>query len=572
MLFKKADGVSCCDVAAELGTQLPVTKKTGTCHAEHKPTARLVPSPCQLLRRTSFRFLTSLWNSLSTAQKDSWDTLASSTPFVNDCGEVYFISPFNMFSKVNGVLLSFGVSFLLSTAPVAYTPPASMLAYTTSYVDIPQSAYRPLVFDFTVEADRGFQILSYRKPAVPQPLKDSYFRLLSSQTSSRFFYGDLTPSSGALFSSVIDSTNTFLYCVMGGTPYTVKKFRLSDMTQVATLNLSNPTGQARLIVIDSTDSFLYVGLNTSPGTVDKIRLSDFVNISTLTFNVTENQIRGIAIDHSDTYLYCGLSTSPGLIIRVQLSDFTRNASLSIATPIVYITALILDSTDTYLYTAGFTNPCHVAKIRVSDFSFVTSVSFPSGKRYGESIAIDSNDTSLYVGLTISPGEVHKVRLSDFVYQGSVNLSLTSRYVRDLAMSPDDLYLYVACSWSGYPVVVIQLSDFSLAEYIYFIPTDIFCYTLSIDSSGAYLYALFGSPATHVTRIDLSYKATPDGILHCWFHGYNKTKGRCLINPDTDYSGSLIYGARLPDGSFLVRTVNFLTGAFIDEIIERSAIE
>ncbi len=178
MLLKKAGGVSCCDIAAETRDYLPINKKTGTCHAEKNPTALSRLSPCQTARRNAYKALTNLWNTLSAGQKTGWDTLAQATAFVNDCGETYYISAFNMFSKVNGVLINFGSSYMLATAPGSYTPPGSGVSYFHTYATVSYSTHKPLWFMFTPVTGQGVQIFSFKGAEVPTSMQEKYYKFL----------------------------------------------------------------------------------------------------------------------------------------------------------------------------------------------------------------------------------------------------------------------------------------------------------------------------------------------------------------------------------------------------------
>ncbi len=179
MLLKKNTGVSCCDVAAATSSNLSVIKRTGTCTASRKSTAPESISPCQLARRNAYKELTSLWNSATPAQKTGWLTLANATPFLNACSEVFFLSAFNMFSRVNGVLLAYGIEFMLIDAPLNYNDPSGPLPYTTDFRVVPYSALKPLVLNFGNDPVRGLSIFSHKGTSVPTSYEQGYFKLLS---------------------------------------------------------------------------------------------------------------------------------------------------------------------------------------------------------------------------------------------------------------------------------------------------------------------------------------------------------------------------------------------------------
>lgn len=104
--------------------------------------------------------MSDLWGTLSTPQKDAWNTLALATPFLNTCGETYFLSAYRIYTKVNGVLLNFGSENMLLTAPTSYGPPASTAAYSLSLVT--QNYYTDPVrmLNFTAPADCAVIVIS----------------------------------------------------------------------------------------------------------------------------------------------------------------------------------------------------------------------------------------------------------------------------------------------------------------------------------------------------------------------------------------------------------------------------
>ncbi len=194
MLLQKNTGVSCCDVAAATSSNLSIIKRTGTCTASRKSTAPESISPCQLLRRTQFRALTNLWNNLTAGEKTSWLTLAGNTPFVNSCGEIYFLSAFNMFAKVNGVFVQQDIEDMRSTAPAAYTTPANPIIYSTLFKPVPWSAYDVLALEWNIPQDPFIQVFSKSGINIPASYQAKYYNLLSANAYDyQIFNGNPDP-------------------------------------------------------------------------------------------------------------------------------------------------------------------------------------------------------------------------------------------------------------------------------------------------------------------------------------------------------------------------------------------
>lgn len=143
------------------------------------------PTPCQRDRRVNFSFLAGLWKGLSGAQRSAWGALALLTPFVNECGTIYFLSPYRMFVKVNGVLLNFGAGFMVYDPPANYAPPTSMLAYTLSYTKQDYFEVPVLMANFTVSAALGISFLVVVPRALTRaPVEIPAVHLFSSISSS----------------------------------------------------------------------------------------------------------------------------------------------------------------------------------------------------------------------------------------------------------------------------------------------------------------------------------------------------------------------------------------------------
>lgn len=60
----------------------------------------------QLAVRANWTQITGLWSTLSQSQRDAWTALASTVPYENSVGDIYYLSGKNFFQKVNSVTLS----------------------------------------------------------------------------------------------------------------------------------------------------------------------------------------------------------------------------------------------------------------------------------------------------------------------------------------------------------------------------------------------------------------------------------------------------------------------------------
>lgn len=106
------------------------------------------------------RKVITLWDSLSTGSKDAWKTLALNTPFKNIDHETYFLSAYRMFTKVNGILINFGESYLLSNPPASYAAPAAQTGYTLSLSDEDYSDNRVKVLSFDETINIGVCVMT----------------------------------------------------------------------------------------------------------------------------------------------------------------------------------------------------------------------------------------------------------------------------------------------------------------------------------------------------------------------------------------------------------------------------
>jgi len=173
---------------------IPIIKRTGTCTGSKTPTAPQSISPCQLMRRTQFRALTNLWNNLTAGEKAGWLTLAGNTPFVNSCGEIYFLSAFNMYAKTNGVFVQQDIEDMQPTAPAFYSPPANPIIYTTLFKVVAWSAYDVLALEWNIPQNPFIQVFSRPGFNVPASYQAKYYNLLSANAYDyQIFNGNPDP-------------------------------------------------------------------------------------------------------------------------------------------------------------------------------------------------------------------------------------------------------------------------------------------------------------------------------------------------------------------------------------------
>lgn len=81
-------------------------------------------SPGQTISRANLAYISALWRTLTQAQQDAWKSLAQTVPYTNSVGESSFYSGFQLFVKLNQVLLASGVTEILNAPAGAPAFPA----------------------------------------------------------------------------------------------------------------------------------------------------------------------------------------------------------------------------------------------------------------------------------------------------------------------------------------------------------------------------------------------------------------------------------------------------------------
>lgn len=76
----------------------------------------------QLLVRSIFSAITTLWQNLTSAQRTAWSAAAEVIPFINSIGLAYYLTGKGLFQKCNTVLQNVGIT-ALSDAPTKFEVP-----------------------------------------------------------------------------------------------------------------------------------------------------------------------------------------------------------------------------------------------------------------------------------------------------------------------------------------------------------------------------------------------------------------------------------------------------------------
>lgn len=95
-----------------------IFSRNGSCAYVKKYTVPVNPqTEKQLAVRAGFGQMSSDWNTITEAQRDAWNALASTLEFINSVGDVYTLSGKQYFQKVNSVTHS------VNETPFADAPP-----------------------------------------------------------------------------------------------------------------------------------------------------------------------------------------------------------------------------------------------------------------------------------------------------------------------------------------------------------------------------------------------------------------------------------------------------------------
>jgi len=106
---------------------------------------------------------------MSVAEKNAWRDKALVTGFLNRCGQTIYLSAWRLFCRVNGVLASFGPTYLLNTPPDNFDPPPEDVAFELFYAMRPWFSSPQLIATHDDRGEYGFQIWSDFGGAWPYP-------------------------------------------------------------------------------------------------------------------------------------------------------------------------------------------------------------------------------------------------------------------------------------------------------------------------------------------------------------------------------------------------------------------
>lgn len=200
---------NCCDVSSILGEEVRVGKTGNQCIVRSRTTKRASPSPCQQGRQNTFTFVIELWRTLSSLQKEAWADFAFNNPVLDKCGDVSFISAYQWFTKINGVLVNFDSDKMIANPPAAYIAPVEDIAVSFSHQTFCFYGRNLLVAEFSPPVGFGLQIFSVMgdQPSLSRlNLKGNF--LLASVQDTELLYGDppdpgIDPSTLKMFAIAI---------------------------------------------------------------------------------------------------------------------------------------------------------------------------------------------------------------------------------------------------------------------------------------------------------------------------------------------------------------------------------
>lgn len=287
---------------------------------------------------------------------------------------------------------------------------------------------------------------------------------------------------------VIDDINGFAYFATNTSPVKVVKIRLSDFTQVGTLNLTSgnlirPMGA----VIDKINGFAYFCTYDS-GKISKVRLSDFTEVAVLSTSASDG-IYGAVIDAVNGFIYIGrrIITGGDNYFRIRLSTFTQITTMGTSQQFKSQAPLIDISNQVLYWGSSSNNPTIIKRIII--FGPTSNLTLIAGDAYAYSGVIDENNGFSYYGMYTAPGRIVKFNHLAFTRVGHVTLNAGEEECMSADISPQTGFAYFGTNDNLTPgnVVKIRLSDFTRVEGIALSSGENFPYSLLLDKPKGFGY-------------------------------------------------------------------------------------
>lgn len=265
----------------------------------------------------------------------------------------------------------------------------------------------------------------------------------------------------------------------------------------------------RTSVVDTTNHFLYYGTGDSPAKIIKVNTTNNKVVGVLTLNSNEANIGAYSlIDVAGDAAYFTTGTSPYKVVKIRLSTFTEVSTLTLS-GIGCAYAGVIDTTpgQGYAYFAGDTTPSKIAKIRLSDFTQVDTLTLQSGENVPKSATFDPTTGLAYFGAYTAPAKIVKVNLwaANFGQNGWVaemTLNTNQNYPADAEIDPTNGFAYFYTYSGTYDVVKINIAPGNFSEVSSF-STGGGGKTMAIDLTNHYIYAANTGGGTSLIRVDLN---------------------------------------------------------------------
>ncbi len=329
--------------------------------------------------------------------------------------------------------------------------------------------------------------------------------LPSSHALSRVGAITFNPGESQLASAAIDSAAGYAYFGTGNQgPGSIIKVRLSDFTEVGSLNLTN-YGEHNFVamVADPAHGFLYPA--SLFGDLVRIRLSDFSRIDA----INSPYFQRLSIDPSAGYIYAGSGGGiGGHLTKVRLSDFTQVATTTLnTTDHEFMSTINVDPATGYGYAGTCCNSsiAEIVQFRLSDLTKVNELPLQSGEDVYSSV-IDTGAGFAYYATAANT--IVKVRLSDLTR----NATLTPGYggLSGGIIDPPHDYAYFGAP--GNTVLRIRLSTLTVAGSLILNSGEGLGSASVFDPATGFAYlGQYTSPGIVVKIQTASIPATPSGL-------------------------------------------------------------
>lgn len=559
----------CCDVADALKPTVQFSGYGKTCRIRNRKTPKYTITVCQRTRRGSWKSIPLLWKTLTSTQKNNWKTLALSIPFLNKCNQPNFLSAYQMFCKVNGVLLNFGELYLLPSAPPNWNPPLLPLSYSKKWIEMPYSDYKLRAMNFLYEDLKGLQLFSMKGWGIPPSKFYIKARLIYSGVNDHDPLGALPdmstvaswsspPVEYGIMSLCYDGT--FIYSGMGALDGRIFKINPITMECVAIKPGFFEGWGCTALAHDS--SFLYAGYYSDRARVKKINPTHLTDVDIWIGGDEDLYCSSLCYDGA--FIYSGMYYGKNGVTQIDPETMSTYGHLPNLTGPYYVRALAVGSPP-FIYAGLELHPGIVLKINTITMTVVGEYAY-SG--WASCRALLYYNNFLFVGYNTSPAVVVKIDPETMTYcehwlgaPGENNVS---------SLTCDLNYIYAGL-WMA-PGKVVKIDHLSMVSVAVWTEPSFWPLIQALTSDQTFTYA--GSPnnPAKISKISPAMDGINIGLRHAWKTGYGRQYGNCPIFPSTEYKRAINSILSKPKCTLLFRTVSLFTGNYLSEKIEELAVE